>query len=54
MDNMTFQDRFIGIYEKAMPNAFDWEQKIRIAKHAGFQFIEISIDESDERLKHLN
>ena len=43
----------IGIYEKAMPNAFSWEQKIKVAKAAGFDFIEISIDESDERLARL-
>lgn len=44
----------IGIYEKAIPNCFDWADKIRIAKAAGFDFIEISIDESDERLARLN
>lgn len=44
----------IGIYEKAIPNAFDWETKIKVAKEAGFNFIEISIDESDERLARLD
>ena len=44
----------IGIYEKAIPNAFDWETKILVAKQAGFDYIEISIDESDERLARLN
>lgn len=44
----------IGIYEKAIPNAFPWEQKIKTAKEAGFDFIEISIDESDERLSRLD
>lgn len=43
----------IGIYEKAIPNSFDWKEKIEIAKAAGFDFIEISIDESDERLERL-
>lgn len=43
----------IGIYEKAIPNKFDWKQKICIAKKAGFDFIEMSIDESDERLARL-
>jgi len=37
-----------------MPNAFTWEEKIRVAKQAGFDFIEISIDESDERLNRLD
>jgi len=36
-----------------MPNQFDWETKIKVAKQAGFDFIEISIDESDERLSRL-
>jgi len=44
----------IGIYEKAIPNQFNWEEKIQIAKAAGFDFIEISIDESDERLSRLD
>lgn len=44
----------IGIYEKAIPNQFSWEEKIKIAKAAGFDFIEISIDESDERLSRLD
>lgn len=43
----------IGIYEKAIPNAFSWEQKVEAAKKAGFEFIEISVDESDERLARL-
>lgn len=43
----------IGIYEKAIPNMYDWATKIRIAKKAGYDFIEMSIDESDERLARL-
>ena len=50
---MKLQENKIGIYEKAIPNAFDWEQKIKVAKAAGFDFIEISVDESDERLSRL-
>jgi L-ribulose-5-phosphate 3-epimerase/hexulose-6-phosphate isomerase len=43
----------IGIYEKAIPNKYDWASKIKIAKEAGYDFIEMSIDESDERLYRL-
>ena len=43
----------IGIYEKALPNSFTWEEKFRAAKNAGFDYMEISIDESDERLARL-
>ena len=44
----------IGIYEKALPNAFTWEEKFRAAKMAGFDYMELSIDESDERLARLD
>ena len=37
----------IGIYEKALPNVFTWEEKFRAAKMAGFDYMELSIDESD-------
>ena len=47
------KDNPIGIYEKAMPNKFDWATKIKIAKAAGYDFIEMSIDESYERLYRL-
>ncbi len=50
---MNLRTNPIGIYEKAIPNAFDWEKKIKVAKAAGFDFIEISVDESDARLKRL-
>ena len=50
---MNLKDNRIGIYEKAIPNTFDWETKIKVAKAAGFDFIEISVDESDERLSRL-
>ncbi len=43
----------IGLYEKAILNNFSWEDKIDIAKKAGYDFIEISIDESEERLSRL-
>ncbi|KAA8996138.1 L-ribulose-5-phosphate 3-epimerase [Affinibrenneria salicis] len=43
----------LGLYEKAMPAELSWEQKIEAAKTLGFDFIEISIDESDARLQRL-
>lgn len=51
---MSLRNNPIGIYEKAIPSAFSWEEKLRIAKAAGFAFLEISIDESDERLARLD
>jgi L-ribulose-5-phosphate 3-epimerase len=46
--------RPLGIYEKALPNDFTWLEKMQAVKQAGFDYIEISIDESDERLARLD
>ena len=43
----------LGLYEKAMPADLSWEERFREAKAAGFDYIEISIDESDARLSRL-
>ncbi|MBO5070711.1 MAG: L-ribulose-5-phosphate 3-epimerase [Roseburia sp.] len=43
----------LGIYEKALPPALSWPKRLEEAKAAGFDFLEISIDESDERLARL-
>lgn len=44
----------IGLYEKAMPSALSWEEKLQCAKDCGYDFVEISIDESDGRLARLD
>lgn len=44
----------IGIYEKALAPHLTMEEKVRVAQEVGFHFIEMSIDESDERLKRLD
>ena len=43
----------IGLYEKAMPGRLSWSEKMRAAKKAGYDFIEISIDETDSKLERL-
>ena len=43
----------IGLYEKAMPNTLTWKEKLEAAKEAGYDFVEISIDETDEKLSRL-
>ena len=43
----------IGLYEKAMPSTLTWKEKLAAAKEAGFDFVEISIDETDEKLARL-
>lgn len=44
----------LGIYEKAMPIQWTWVNKCNAAYEAGYDFIEISIDESDEKLSRLD
>ena len=44
----------IGIYEKAMPASLSWERRFDAAANAGYDFLEISIDETDERLSRLD
>lgn len=43
----------IGLYEKAMPSTLTWKEKLEAAKEAGYDFVEISIDETDEKLARL-
>ncbi|MGR5091812.1 L-ribulose-5-phosphate 3-epimerase [Vibrio maritimus] len=44
----------MGLYEKALPNEFSWEDKLKQTKQLGFDFLEISVDESDERRSRLD
>ena len=43
----------IGLYEKAMPKAMSWKEKLTCARECGYDFVEISIDETDEKLARL-
>lgn len=44
----------VGLYEKALPADMCWEDRLTAAGYAGYDFVEISIDESDERLSRLD
>jgi L-ribulose-5-phosphate 3-epimerase len=44
----------IGLYEKAMPASLNWEEKLLCARECGYDFVEISIDEKDEKLERLD
>ena len=41
---------WIGLYEKAMPNSLSVEQKLLLTRECGFDGMEISIDESPEKM----
>lgn len=43
----------IGLYEKALPDDLDWENRLLMTRDAGYNFMEISIDKTDERLLRL-
>ncbi len=44
----------IGIYEKALPANISWYERLALAKGCGYDFVEMSIDESDARLARLD
>ena len=43
----------LGIYEKALPKSLTWPERLVLAKSCGFDFVEMSVDETDERLSRL-
>ena len=43
----------VGVYEKSMPESFSLSQKLATVRKAGFDFLELSIDESDAKLARL-
>ena len=43
----------LGLYEKALPADMSWDERLKAAKKAGYDFLEISIDESDEKLARV-
>lgn len=44
----------LGLYEKAMPPELTWKEKLTAAKEAGFDFVEISIDETKEKIERID
>ena len=44
----------LGIYEKALPKDLSWPERLVLAKSCGFDFVEMSVDETDERLSRLD
>jgi L-ribulose-5-phosphate 3-epimerase len=47
-------NNMIGLYEKALPANLNWDERLNLAKQAGYDFLEISIDETDERLARMH
>lgn len=53
MNNIGF-DTPVGLYEKALPVEWSWEERLSCAAEAGYDYLDISIDESDMRLARLD
>ena len=51
---MLSQQVPLGIYEKALPAGECWLERLQLAKQLGFDFVEMSVDESDARLARLS
>lgn len=43
----------LGLYEKALPLNLPWKEKLSCTKEAGYDFLEMSIDATPERLSRL-
>lgn len=46
-------DYLLGLYEKSMPESLSLEEKLKAAKEASFDYMELSIDETDKKLSRL-
>lgn len=44
----------LGLYEKAMPNELSFPEKLELTARCGFDRLEISVDETDEKLARLD
>lgn len=43
----------LSLYEKSMPDSITWAEKLQAAARAGFDAVELSMDESAQRLRRL-
>jgi len=43
----------LGLYEKALPVDLSWKDRLVLTRQTGFDFLEISIDDTDERIARL-
>ena len=44
----------LGQYEKSMPAELTWKEKLQLCKEFGFDYLEMSVDESDAKLARLD
>ncbi len=44
----------VGLYEKALPINMSWKERLSLTGKLGFDFLEIAIDDTDERIERLD
>lgn len=44
----------LGLYEKSMPNSLSVEEKLAVTKACGYDYLELSVDETEEKLSRLD
>lgn len=49
-----FHGHLLGLYEKALPADWSWEQRLSAVHELGFDYLELSVDESDDRIARLS
>lgn len=55
MDRVNNMRRYqLGQYEKSMPSDLTWKEKLSLCKEFGFDYLEMSVDETDEKLARLD
>jgi len=50
---LKLRDLPLGLYEKSISPYLSWEEKFKTAKNAGYDYLEIAIDATPERLARL-
>ena len=48
------QSYLLGQYEKSMPHSMSLREKLLLSRKCGFDYLEISVDETDEKLSRLD
>lgn len=48
------KDCRLGLYEKSMPDTLTWAEKLAGARAAGFDYVEMSVDETDAKQARLD
>lgn len=50
---MNMKKYAIGLYEKAIRNSLSWKEKLECAKECGYDYLEICIDATDEKINRI-